>query len=309
MAVLHGACACLMLMMAAVANGQKPGDLNPVSHLDKAWQGRPYYLEENLLRSNITEREPGVPLELRIAVLDKDCRPLNGTFVDIWSCNSTGVYSGYTMPSGHHPKGGKGGPRGTDMARPRPPHPPHPRPPHPPHPPHPKKSNNLTFLRGTVISDSKGLAVFQTIVPGWYPGRAVHIHVKIHVPYNTSTNTTEEYQDSHVVHTGQFFMPEPVLSAVEVMEPYVQHNGTARVRNAHDMDYRGDVRQLLSLSEVHAGNISAGLIADIIAVVNPKATYRAAAEDVSASSFEAVDGNSFVIIGADGARALQLEAW
>lgn len=40
-------------------------------------------------------------------------------------------------------------------------------------------------------------------------------------------------QDSHVVHTGQFFMPEPVLSAVEVMEPYVQHNGTARVRNAH----------------------------------------------------------------------------
>ena len=38
--------------------------------------------------------QPGVPLELRITVLDKDCRPLNGTFVDIWSCNSTGVYSG-----------------------------------------------------------------------------------------------------------------------------------------------------------------------------------------------------------------------
>ena len=40
-------------------------------------------------------------------------------------------------------------------------------------------------------------------------------------------------QDSHVVHTGQFFVPEPVLSAIEVMEPYAQHNGTARVRNAH----------------------------------------------------------------------------
>ena len=45
-----------------------------------------------------------------------------------------------------------------------------PRPPHPPHPPHPKKSNNETFLRGTVMSDSDGLAAFQTIVPGWYPG-------------------------------------------------------------------------------------------------------------------------------------------
>ena len=41
--------------------------------------------------------QPGVPLELRIAVLDKDCRPLNGTFVDIWSCNSTGVYSGWVL--------------------------------------------------------------------------------------------------------------------------------------------------------------------------------------------------------------------
>ena len=33
MAAIHGACACLTLMMAAVANGQNPGDLNPVSHL------------------------------------------------------------------------------------------------------------------------------------------------------------------------------------------------------------------------------------------------------------------------------------
>ena len=39
--------------------------------------------------------QPGVPLELRITVLDKGCRPLKGTFVDIWSCNSTGVYSGW----------------------------------------------------------------------------------------------------------------------------------------------------------------------------------------------------------------------
>ena len=41
--------------------------------------------------------QPGVPLELRVTVLDKDCRPLNGTFVDIWSCNSTGVYSGWVL--------------------------------------------------------------------------------------------------------------------------------------------------------------------------------------------------------------------
>lgn len=53
MAVLHGACACLMLMMAAVANGQKPGDLNPVSHLDKAWQGRSAWLMQLVCRRRL----------------------------------------------------------------------------------------------------------------------------------------------------------------------------------------------------------------------------------------------------------------
>ena len=72
------------------------------------------------------------------------------------------------------------------------------------------------------------------------------------------------------------------------------------------MDYRGDVRQLLSLSEVQSGNISAGLIADIVAVVNPKAAYKATAGDVPASSFGALD-NSSIIIGADG--ALQRQVW
>ena len=52
MAALHGACACLMLMMAAVANGQNPGDLSPVSLLYETWQGRsawvmPAYLSQN----------------------------------------------------------------------------------------------------------------------------------------------------------------------------------------------------------------------------------------------------------------------
>ena len=74
-----------------------------------------------------------------------------------------------------------------------------------------------------------------------------------------------------------------------------------------DMDYRGDVRQLLSLSEVLTGNISAGLLADIIAVVNPKAAYRAAAGDVPAYILRAPDDSIPVVIEADG--ALQRQTW
>ena len=56
----------------------------------------PYYINETLFRSNITEDQPGVPLTLRVKVLNTSCSPLVGAFVDIWSCNSTGYYSGYT---------------------------------------------------------------------------------------------------------------------------------------------------------------------------------------------------------------------
>ncbi len=41
------------------------------------------------------------------------------------------------------------------------------------------QTDNLTFLRGTVMSDEDGLAVINTIVPGWYSGRAVHVHTMV----------------------------------------------------------------------------------------------------------------------------------
>eukprot|EP00891_Asterochloris_glomerata_P008488 jgi/Astpho2/8488/Aster-x0357 len=135
------------------------------------------------------------------------------------------------------------------------------------------QTDNLTFLRGTVMSDEDGLAVINTIVPGWYSGRAVHVHTMMHIPYNTSSNITVEYEDSHEVHTGQFFFPEAVLSDVAALEPYIQHNSTVREANFEDSIYGGDIRQLLSLTEVVPGNISAGLVGDIIATVNPGAAY------------------------------------
>ena len=66
------------------------------SHLTKPFPElcRPYYLEEDLFRQNITEGQAGVPLELRITILDTDCNPLDGVFVDIWHANATGEYSG-----------------------------------------------------------------------------------------------------------------------------------------------------------------------------------------------------------------------
>ena len=67
--------------------------------------------------------------------------------------------------------------------------------------------NTGTFLRGIQKSDRSGLAVFDTIYPGWYQGRAVHVHVKVHLGGN-------------VVHTGQLFFPDALSDRVYRAAPY-----------------------------------------------------------------------------------------
>src|SRR5436190_23021106 len=54
---------------------------------------------------------------------------------------------------------------------------------------------NRTAMRGVQRTDAKGLAIFRTVYPGWYQGRTVHIHVKVHIGGN-------------VVHTGQLYFPD-----------------------------------------------------------------------------------------------------
>jgi protocatechuate 3,4-dioxygenase beta subunit len=100
----------------------------------------PYYLSGDRLRRNVTEGKPGVPLTLKLTVLDvSTCKPIKGAAVDIWHCDAGGVYSGTSV-------------QGTE---------------------------DRTFLRGIQKTDAKGVATFKTIYPGWYQGRTVHIHVRV----------------------------------------------------------------------------------------------------------------------------------
>ena len=62
-------------------------------------------------------------------------------------------------------------------------------------------SSNKTFLRGVQTTDANGAVTFTTIYPGWYQGRAVHIHVKV-------------YAGGTEVHTGQLFFDDAVNGAV-----------------------------------------------------------------------------------------------
>src|SRR3954447_11210744 len=97
------------------------------------------------------------------------------------------------------------------------------------------------FLRGVQKTNAKGIATFKTIYPGFYPGRAVHVHVKVHVGGN-------------VVHTGQLFFPAAVTSAVYAKAPYNNHGTVPDTSNAADSIYRnGGNKGLVKLVKSGSG--------------------------------------------------------
>jgi hypothetical protein len=74
------------------------------------------------------------------------------------------------------------------------------------------------------------------VYPGWYQGRAVHIHVKVHLGGN-------------VVHTGQFFFNDALTDAVYKRPPY-SSRGSRDTRNAADSIYRnGGSRSMLNVTK------------------------------------------------------------
>ena len=81
------------------------------------------------------------------------------------------------------------------------------------------------FLRGHQRTNSKGVARFDTIYPGWYRGRTPHIHLKVHV-------------GGDVVHTGQLFFLDGVSASVYRKAPY-RSRGQADTTNASDNIYDG----------------------------------------------------------------------
>ena len=114
------------------------------------------------------------------------------------------------------------------------------------------QGNSQRYLRGHQRSNSKGLVIFRTIYPGWYPGRTPHIHVKVHV-------------GGSVVHTGQLFFSDTVSAAVYRTSRYRSH-GPADTRNFADSIYAdaGSGRSKLRLTRLSDNRGYLGAITMIV---------------------------------------------
>ncbi|MEU1038154.1 intradiol ring-cleavage dioxygenase [Streptomyces sp. NPDC005551] len=234
----------------------------------------PYYIDADKIRQDITEDQEGIPLTLGLKVIDADtCRPVKDAAVDIWHCTALGVYSGYeSMGSGGGGGGGApsgaptGAPSGTPTGEP------------PSGGPsggpggggHTEPTDDERYLRGTWRTDKHGHVTFRTVFPGWYRGRCVHIHVKVHVD---GAWTDAGYEGGHTCHTGQlFFSEEAVLASAEVA-PY-SANTAARTTLTEDTIYPGNgtAGGLLKL-RYRKNAIAKGVTASLTMGVAPDETH------------------------------------
>jgi protocatechuate 3,4-dioxygenase beta subunit len=160
----------------------------------------PYYIAGEKLRRNITDGHPGAPMQLSTFV------------VDATTCRpirNAAVDVWHADAAGVYSGFGSG-------------------------------SSSRTFMRGIQRTNAKGLAQFRTVYPGWYQGRTVHIHVKVHAGGN-------------VVHTGQLYFPDLLTDAVYRHVPYSSRPNRT-TRNADDMIFRsGGSRSMLKIKRTSSG--------------------------------------------------------
>jgi len=136
-------------------------------------------------RQDVTEGKSGLPVMLAMTIVNAaaGCAPLAGASVEIWQCDADGHYSEYSQP----------GYNGTGQ----------------------------TYLRGLQTTNASGVATFRTIYPGWYQGRATHIHVEVYV-------------NGRSVKVTQIAFPENVTAQVYRTGVYAA-KGQNSTTNASDM--------------------------------------------------------------------------
>ncbi len=187
----------------------------------------PYFLDQQLNRADIrtdpgtNAMKEGAPLMLTFNVqqiASGRCSPLPDAMVDVWQCDAQGQYSGVNdRMVGFNTVGQK-------------------------------------FLRGYQVTDAGGVAKFLTVYPGWYQGRAVHIHFKIRTPAQggqgvqaaPASPAGQAYE-----FTSQLFFDEALTDQVHAQAPYAS-KGQRTLRNERDGIFR-QAGETLVLATTKAG--------------------------------------------------------
>ncbi|RZJ71923.1 T9SS type A sorting domain-containing protein [Flavobacterium sp.] len=174
--------------------------------------------------SNIVGDRTGVAFTANIYIKNKNaaCAAYQNCIIDIWHCDKDGNYSQYG---------------GTGMQ--------------------PANYTAYNFLRGRQTTDADGKVTFTSIFPGWYTGRATHIHVHIYTASGTSLLVT------------QIAFPEGASSAVNAVNAATAYGYTKGMNgytyNANDNVFSDGVTSEMSAV---SGSLSGGYTLEHTIYVN-----------------------------------------
>lgn len=168
----------------------------------------PYFVKAPL-RSEISEGRPGLPLKLAIEVVKMPgCISLEGITVEIWHCDATGFYSGYSQATVRAPfdtlaslvvnHDGTG---------------------------HILPIESDVFMRGGQITNANGMVEFETVFPGWYDPRVTHIHAKVSKGDETFVTT-------------QLYFPDEMVANIYANHPDYKDFGTCPYNLKNDSALR-----------------------------------------------------------------------
>lgn len=143
----------------------------------------------DLVREDISEGGAGLPVRMALRIVDAACNPIAGAAVKVWQTNITGSYSGQTPNNGFCLKN--------------------------------QAYSSMNFGRGVGMTNAAGIVYFDTCFPGWYSGRAIHIHFQIKIG-NTSTKVS------------QLFFPEALTTEIFGTHGDYMPYGQPNVSNSTD---------------------------------------------------------------------------
>lgn len=158
----------------------------------------PCTTQNDLLREDVSEGLPGLPLRLALKIVGASCSPLANATVKIWHTNPEGSYSGQTPNNAMCLKQ--------------------------------QAYAAQDFFRGVQSSDAEGRVFFDTCFPGWYPGRAIHIHFQVQSG-TTSYRISQLFFPEDVVHEI-FASHEDYKNYGQPNMPFASDNVVAAIPNA-----------------------------------------------------------------------------
>lgn len=180
----------------------------------------PYWLPASeVFRQDIVEDQIGIPLQLEIGVMDVNtCEPMENVLLSIWHCNSTGYYSSFEGRDPNTRFGLIAAQENITIANTS--------------DFRSLQTDNSTWLRGMWPTNGFGSAEFNTIFPGFYIERTIHIHVQAHM--NWTLTSDGRVNSSRIIETGQIFASEALTEEIMALEPYASHTEVARWPNDID---------------------------------------------------------------------------